>query len=1053
MEYPYCCSRQSLRPAFAIGLISNGRGNDGDKNEVNEGLAAFWAPFLLLHLGGPDTITAFSLEDNELWIRHALGLVVQVVAVVYVFSESFANEFWIPTVLLIIAGTIKYFERTRALYLACLGNFKNKMLPKPDAGPNYAQLMEEYTAKQTAQVPVEIVIEPEPEKDLPVIPDFNEVETNARYNLDDVEIVEQGYKFFKTFKALIVDLMFSSHVRNESRNFFFKRNSKDAFKVMEVELNFMYDVLYTKMDVVHTKFAYFRRLICSALIVISFQRFASHHKHKIHHFDIAITYTLLIGAIGLDFVALFKLVFSDWTIVLRKRAKSFISDVRDRLTVEKRCRWSKSISQHSLISYCLKEKQGFKWFDKAADFFGLKEFLDEIQYKKTKPVTDDLKKFIFSELRAMAEYAKDSEIAHEIHSERGNRALSQYICHYPSIVSSVSEAVQYDESLLLWHIATELCYFTTTDSNDPNREFCKLLSEYMFYLLVMRPTMMPSVVGIGQIRFGNTYQEALKFFRHGQSISKTPILTALRTTMQNCFGYIYEKMKKCSCRSQSKLDEEKRRVACEKLLAVNTVVRPIEVKGGSTWVLFDACMLAKDLNQLNDKERWDIMSKVWVELLSYAASHCRANIHAQQLSKGGELITFVWLLKAHFGLGEHFRIGQGPGRVKLIVENLQQQESSQQQRRRRRRRRRCSCTGAKKGNQKSNMNFRIPKGAKQVWDEWNICIAVLVSLFFQEVLIFTATSRKRTGRIIVNMIIWSAYLLADWVAAFAVGLISNGQGNDCDKNEIMNYGFGMPLGSSSRLLQLFMFSQSFPNDFWIPTVLLIIAGTIKYFERTRALYLACLGNFKNKMLPKPDAGPNYAQLMEEYTAKETAQVPVEIVIEPEPEKDLPVIPDFNTVETDERNILNDVEIVEQGYKFFKTFKGLIVDLMFSFHERNESRNFFFERNSRDAFKVMEVELNFMYDVLYTKMDVVHTMFAYFRRLLCSALIVISFQRFASHHKHKIHRFDIAITYTLLIGAIGLDFVALFKLVFSDWTIVLRKRAKSFISDVRDRLNS
>jgi hypothetical protein len=30
-------------------------------------LVAFWAPFLLLHLGGQDTITAYALEDNRLW--------------------------------------------------------------------------------------------------------------------------------------------------------------------------------------------------------------------------------------------------------------------------------------------------------------------------------------------------------------------------------------------------------------------------------------------------------------------------------------------------------------------------------------------------------------------------------------------------------------------------------------------------------------------------------------------------------------------------------------------------------------------------------------------------------------------------------------------------------------------------------------------------------------------------------------------------------------------------------------------------------------------------
>jgi hypothetical protein len=44
----------------------------------NHRIQVFWAPFLLLHLGGQDTITAFSIEDNELWKRHLLSLLSQV---------------------------------------------------------------------------------------------------------------------------------------------------------------------------------------------------------------------------------------------------------------------------------------------------------------------------------------------------------------------------------------------------------------------------------------------------------------------------------------------------------------------------------------------------------------------------------------------------------------------------------------------------------------------------------------------------------------------------------------------------------------------------------------------------------------------------------------------------------------------------------------------------------------------------------------------------------------------------------------------------------------
>jgi hypothetical protein len=48
---------------YAVGHMSL------DSRPHEDGLVAFWAPFLLLHLGGQDNITAYSLEDNQLWKR------------------------------------------------------------------------------------------------------------------------------------------------------------------------------------------------------------------------------------------------------------------------------------------------------------------------------------------------------------------------------------------------------------------------------------------------------------------------------------------------------------------------------------------------------------------------------------------------------------------------------------------------------------------------------------------------------------------------------------------------------------------------------------------------------------------------------------------------------------------------------------------------------------------------------------------------------------------------------------------------------------------------
>ena len=47
---------------YALGYLSR---HDQDETREIEPLAFFWAPFLLIHLGGQDTITAFSMEDNN----------------------------------------------------------------------------------------------------------------------------------------------------------------------------------------------------------------------------------------------------------------------------------------------------------------------------------------------------------------------------------------------------------------------------------------------------------------------------------------------------------------------------------------------------------------------------------------------------------------------------------------------------------------------------------------------------------------------------------------------------------------------------------------------------------------------------------------------------------------------------------------------------------------------------------------------------------------------------------------------------------------------------
>lgn len=339
-------------------------------------------------------------------------------------------------------------------------------------------------------------------------------------------------------------------------------------------------------------------------------------------------------------------------------------------------RWSESITGYNFITYCLKDlsewtfyypvevsslgdklKNGLKFVyykilkylklgvDNVIDYLGARSFADEWNYAERTRMAGDLWEFIFEQLRAKAQEAEDAETAKRICEARGLYALQDIECRKGKVENLIPyiEQVVYDQSLLLWHIATELCYQdeehtveTRTNTNnkeeDKNRTFSKVLSDYMLYLLVLQPTMMSAVAGIGQIRFRDTSAEVKKFFIR----------------------------KGCGPKQQKK--------ACDCILAVNTDVEPVTVKGDrSKSVLFDACILAKELQKF-EEEKWKILIRVWVEMLSYAASHCRPETHAQQVSKGGELITFVWLLMAHFGLGDQFQIKEGHARAKLVVE-------------------------------------------------------------------------------------------------------------------------------------------------------------------------------------------------------------------------------------------------------------------------------------------------------------------------------------------------------------------------------------------------
>ena len=289
-------------------------------------------------------------------------------------------------------------------------------------------------------------------------------------------------------------------------------------------------------------------------------------------------------------------------------------------------RWAESISGYNFVYYCLHRRSGA--YETLFDQFGLTAFLDGIVYVKQHPLPSYMKQFIFEELRMKSEMASDLDTARKICSARGEWVLETEGYSSCDLFLYVAN-VEYDESLLVWHIATEIWFTIDKGENiDGEQEYtriAKLISDYMIYLLVMKPGMMSAVSRIGLIRFRDTCAVAKSFLDKSSSIM------------------------------EGLPEVESHRIVCEELLNFETGrLAYITEEDRGMYILLKAARLAKLLEKIESSERWNLMSKIWVELLSSGAIHIKPNAHAQQLSKGGELVTIVWLLMTQLGLGDQF---------------------------------------------------------------------------------------------------------------------------------------------------------------------------------------------------------------------------------------------------------------------------------------------------------------------------------------------------------------------------------------------------------------
>ena len=181
-------------------------------------LKALLAPLLFLQIGNPDCLTALSIEDNRLGLRQFLGLFFQVSSVVWILVKSWKISslkfLYLP---MFLAGFTKYGEAMWALKSALSGN-SGLTISEVDQEENVPALFR-------------------------VLPENNPM----------VELILKAYYRFNCLKPHLNNWLYQPFYESLPWIALDNYSPEEVFKITDVELGFMYDVLYTKAPIIYTR--------------------------------------------------------------------------------------------------------------------------------------------------------------------------------------------------------------------------------------------------------------------------------------------------------------------------------------------------------------------------------------------------------------------------------------------------------------------------------------------------------------------------------------------------------------------------------------------------------------------------------------------------------------------------------------------------------------------------------------------------------------------------------------------------------------------------------
>ncbi|TVU25070.1 hypothetical protein EJB05_27549, partial [Eragrostis curvula] len=602
-----------------------------------------WAPILLMHLGGQDAITAYSIEDNENWRRHLLISVSQITIAIYVFRKSWwSNDRRLlrAAILLFVPGILKCLEKPWALKNATV----TSIMSSPDS-------------QLEATLEKDIV-----QKDILSLDKYVEEAATSFQNLAGTPLAEDLKLKDKVGDEpyhLFFDLGHPYFVRLKNlQELMAPRGAKEeAHRLVRSSLSRAFDRLYTK----HKRSL--GGLLRAAAVLLTFAVIGLFHESRrnaYNHDDMVVTYILLCCTASLEFISAY--------VVLVHGLPSLDDQV----------------SQCNLIGY-LARRKNYPRFWSLASWLGCKDQLDRFWCTEAPEPSAGITKLVYEHIargwkkymnNAMTEIVITGEWEYEIvktavgayrrfNDSRGQRTLEWEKCALLEKRTRDKEGalksslrLPFDESVLLWHLATEFCYFEHVDTGSDATRHSRVMSNYMVYLLFVNPEMLVS--GARRSLFTAAYRELEPTETMLESPPKTKdemarkIIEKVKSTIglddlvHRAWELAHELMELAREVAKEEEKDIKKKEEDKKKGKEEQKKEKKEVERKTEKVKEKQLMLRA--KKAGDDKMWAVIQGVWVEMLCFSAGRCRGYLHAKSLGKGGEYLSYVWLLLSYMGM-------------------------------------------------------------------------------------------------------------------------------------------------------------------------------------------------------------------------------------------------------------------------------------------------------------------------------------------------------------------------------------------------------------------